>query len=112
MIRQKKKTEVQISDDDEPVPDTLPKTYNNTCIDAVIRNPAWLFVFWDIKDQEWGCCTNTRAKQLFNRIDLENLEEQFLQKYGYRFGNDTPKAVADQWTKFRNEKKKERKQSL
>lgn len=69
-------------------------------------------VFWDIKDQEWGCCTNTRAKQLFNRIDLENLEDQFLQKYGYKFGNDTPKAVADQWTKFRNEKKKERKQSL
>ena len=47
-----KKTEVQISDDDEPVPDTLPKTYNNTCIDAVIRNPAWLFVFWDIKESD------------------------------------------------------------
>ena len=47
-----KKPEVQISDDDEPVPDTLPKTYNNTCIDAVIRNPAWLFVFWDIKESD------------------------------------------------------------
>lgn len=47
-----KKPEVQISDDDEPVPDTLPKTCNNTCIDAVIRNPAWLFVFWDIKESD------------------------------------------------------------
>ena len=47
-----KKPEVQISDDDEPVPDTLPKTYNNTCIDAVIRNPAWLFVLWDIKESD------------------------------------------------------------
>ena len=27
----------------------LPLSYNKNTIDAVLRNPAWLFVFWDIK---------------------------------------------------------------
>ena len=65
-------------------------------------------VFWDIKDKEWGCCVNTRAKQLFNRIDLEDLEEQFLQKYGYRFGCYTPDEVAKRWMDFSKQKKKEK----
>ena len=64
--------------------------------------------FWDIKDKEWGCCVNTRAKQLFNRIDLEDLEEQFLQKYGYRFGCYTPDEVAKRWMDFSKQKKKEK----
>lgn len=46
------KEEVRILDEEEPVPDSLPKTYNNTAIDAVARNPAWLFVFWDVKEAE------------------------------------------------------------
>lgn len=65
-------------------------------------------IFWDIKDKEWGCCVNTRAKQLFNRIDLEDLEEQFLQKYGYRFGCYTPAEVAKRWMDFSKQKKKEK----
>lgn len=28
--------------------ETLPETYNETEICAVLRNPAWVFVFWDI----------------------------------------------------------------
>ena len=28
----------------------LPLSYNKNTIDAVLRNPAWLFVFWDIKE--------------------------------------------------------------
>lgn len=62
-------------------------------------------IFWDVVGQEWGCCTNTRAKRLFNSINLENLERQFLEMYGYRFGNNTPKEVADAWMKFRREQK-------
>ena len=27
----------------------LPLSYNKNTIDAVLRNPAWLFVFWDVK---------------------------------------------------------------
>lgn len=46
------KEDVRILNEEEPVPDSLPKTYNNTAIDAVPRNPAWLFVFWDVKEAE------------------------------------------------------------
>ena len=27
----------------------LPQTYNETVISAVLRNPVWLFVYWDVK---------------------------------------------------------------
>ncbi|MEE1180692.1 MAG: DUF4912 domain-containing protein [Treponema sp.] len=47
-----KKSSVQITEEDTPVPDRLPETYNNTYIDAIIRNPAWLFAFWDIKESD------------------------------------------------------------
>ncbi|MBQ0039872.1 MAG: DUF4912 domain-containing protein [Treponema sp.] len=47
-----KKTSVQITEEDTPVPDQLPKSYNNTYIDAIIRNPAWIFAFWDIKESD------------------------------------------------------------
>ena len=31
---------------------TLPKTYNETQISAILRNPAWIFVYWDINDAD------------------------------------------------------------
>lgn len=57
-------------------------------------------IFWDIVKQEWGCCSNTRAKQYFKSINLTNLEQQFLEKYGYRFGQNSPKEVATTWMRF------------
>ena len=37
--------------DDEKIAE-LPKTYNDTKIYAMLRNPAWVYVFWDIKESE------------------------------------------------------------
>ena len=31
-----------------PEGNDLPSSYNETCITAVIRNPAWVYVYWDI----------------------------------------------------------------
>lgn len=31
---------------------TLPKNYNETQISAVLENPAWVFVFWNISEQD------------------------------------------------------------
>lgn len=31
---------------------TLPKSYNETQITALLRNPAWLFVYWDLNDSD------------------------------------------------------------
>lgn len=49
---QKAVQDIKINDDDTEIPDTLPSTYNNTCIDTVLRSPAWAFVFWDIKESD------------------------------------------------------------
>ena len=38
----KKSTSVQIKEGDTSEPEKLPESYNNTCIDVVIRNPAWI----------------------------------------------------------------------
>lgn len=48
----KSDNDVQLTDDDVSLPDTLPKSYNETQIFAVQRNPAWIFVFWDISESQ------------------------------------------------------------
>ncbi len=40
--------DVQLTDEEINLPDSLPKSYNETQIFAVQRTPAWVFVFWDI----------------------------------------------------------------
>lgn len=74
-----KTTSVQIIEEDIPVPDQLPKTYNNTYIDAIIRSPAWLFAFWDIKESDVNAIKNRRDfESIFLHIsffDAPNNEE-------------------------------------
>lgn len=43
---------VVLKDSADPMPEELPFTYNETQICAILRNPAWVFVFWDIKENE------------------------------------------------------------
>ena len=68
-------------------------------------------IFYDIVNKTWSCKSNTKAKRLFARIDMANLENQFLQKYGYKFGLNSMDEVAKSWMKFRREKQRERKSS-
>lgn len=82
-----------------------PKKKSEQRIKLQLSSGEYGDIFWDVVGQEWGCCTNARAKRLFNGVNLEDLEKQFLDMYGYRFGNNTPKEVADAWMKFRKEKK-------
>ncbi|MBO7637409.1 MAG: DUF4912 domain-containing protein [Treponema sp.] len=42
--------EVLVTEDDFSAPDTLPRTYNETQICALLRTPTWAFVFWDIRE--------------------------------------------------------------
>ena len=44
--------EIVTSEEDAPVHDEtekLPDSYNETSITALLRNPAWVYVYWDIK---------------------------------------------------------------
>lgn len=43
----------------------LPSTYNDTTISLFLRNPAWLFAYWDIKESE--------VTSLKRNPDFENL---------------------------------------
>lgn len=39
------------TDDIKPL-SVLPKTYNDTQVSVVLRNPVWAFVYWDINESE------------------------------------------------------------
>ena len=40
----------------------LPKSYNETKINAVLRNPAWVYAFWDISEAEYVCEDGYRCR--------------------------------------------------
>ena len=58
-------SDVHLTDDTVALPDSLPKSYNETQIFAVTRTPAWVFVYWDISE--------TQLSILRNDPDFENL---------------------------------------
>ncbi len=49
------KEEMIISSDEEPVEieNNLPENYNETDISCVLRNPVWLFVFWNMNESDF-----------------------------------------------------------
>ncbi len=42
--------EVTLDEENAKLPETLPKSYNETEINLVLRNPEWIFVYWDISE--------------------------------------------------------------
>lgn len=66
-------------------------------------------IYYDIVKKTWSCKVSSSAKELFNNIDLLDLEEQFLKRYAYRFGLHTMDDVAKRWMAFKREQNKKRK---
>lgn len=99
-----KTPEVKISDNGEPVPNTLPKTYNTTCIDAVIRNPAWLFVFWDISESKISTLrTDSSFENTFLHISF--FESAEPEKSDDSFDVKIPLEPSEQYIMIPGEKK-------
>lgn len=46
----------------------FPKNYNETQIDCVLRNPVWLFIFWNISDSDNALLKKTGNYNLMLRI--------------------------------------------
>ena len=63
-------------------------------------------IFYDIVLKNWSCKSDSSSKKLFAKIDLEDLERQFLNKYAYKFGMNSMDEVAKSWMKFKREKEK------
>ncbi|MBO8450261.1 MAG: DUF4912 domain-containing protein [Spirochaetes bacterium] len=43
----------------------VPESYNETCIRVLLRNPGWVFVFWDFRAVEFSACTAQRGFESF-----------------------------------------------
>ena len=66
-----------ITDDDEENEEiNLPANYNETKIAAILRNPAWLFVFWNISEFD------------MNRLKLQK-ETLYLKVNTYKKSNNS-----------------------
>ncbi|MDR3284878.1 MAG: DUF4912 domain-containing protein [Treponema sp.] len=44
-------------------PPELPKTYNETVIAAILRNPVWLYIYWDISAVDLAIIRSSRRRQ-------------------------------------------------
>lgn len=64
--------EIQVKDDDKFILSSLPKSYNHTKINAVLRNPAWAFVFWDIKESDMAFLKKSHAALTLRVIFFES----------------------------------------
>lgn len=56
-------------------------------------------IFWDVVKNAWGCKSTAKAKKLFSSIDLRNLEQQLLNKYGWRYHVSDIESLAKEWGK-------------
>lgn len=55
----------------------LPKSYNETFMNAVLRNPAWAFVYWDISMEDYLTLRKATNLSVFLHVSFfENMEEQ------------------------------------
>lgn len=64
-------TEISISE-----PTALPPSYNETQISVIIRNPAWVYVFWDIREIDLKTVVEAAEKgNLYIRV-LRFLDEE------------------------------------
>lgn len=73
------KDDITESDENAPVhetAETLPDTYNETMICAVLRNPAWIYVYWDIKASDISRLNSDFSfKSLCLRVSFWNLAD-------------------------------------
>lgn len=74
----------------------LPKSFNETQIDVVLRNPAWVYVFWDISENDFQKATESaRFKNFVLRVSFFEDEDDTkpVKTFDITVGND----VRDQY---------------
>ncbi len=71
-----------LEESDEITTADLPDTYNETLISAVLRNPVWLFAYWDVKKDHIALVRKSdKVQSLSLRVTM--------------FHRDEPETVAD-----------------
>ena len=56
-------------------------------------------IFWDCVTNTWSCKSTAAAKRLFQSLDLKNMENQVLRRYGFRFKAEDMTSLAKAWGK-------------
>lgn len=64
-------------------------------------------IFWDVIANAWSHKATSPAKKLFDRLDLINLEEQVLRKYGWRYKVTNMAELAKAWGCEKRKKEKD-----
>lgn len=54
-------------------------------------------IFWDIVQHAWSCKSTPKARRMFADLDLKNLEQQVLNRYGWRYHADSMDILAVNW---------------
>jgi len=62
-------------------------------------------IFWDVVKKSWSCKSTPKAKKLFQTLDIENLEQQVLNKYAWKYckGKNDIESLAYEWGKAKKE---------
>ncbi len=58
-------------------------------------------IFWDVVKKTWSCKKTKRAKNLFSSIDMQNIENQIIKRYGYKYSANDMEKLAENWGKYK-----------
>ena len=63
--RSDNKDDLAINEGNVQTPVVLPKSYNETQITVILRNPAWAFVYWDLNESDYREAVQTKSFSSF-----------------------------------------------
>lgn len=76
-----------------------PKNSKQVRIRLCIEAGEYGDIFWDCVTNTWSCKSTAAAKRLFQSLDLKNMENQVLRRYGFRFKAEDMTSLAKAWGK-------------
>ena len=86
-----------------------PKQPSMQRIKLNINDDRYGNIFWDLRNKCWDFKKDKYSRELFHEIDLDNLESQFIKKYGPRYGTSNIDQLTTFWLKEYKEKQKSQK---
>ena len=60
-------------------------------------------IYWDVVQKIWSCKKTTKARRLFETVDIANLEKQVLSRYGWKYEAQDMETLASNWGKAKRE---------
>lgn len=83
------------SSENEVNDNVLPKGYNETQISCILRNPAWVFVFWDISENDIAMLKSIKNSSLSLRVCSLTSDHEFTPEEVFEI--EIPKGVNEQY---------------